>query len=170
MRRRRDRELQRARDGDGRIARQHCFAVADHDARGDVAVAPRDSSGGTAAGGVEAAPDVAGDPGDGARRFRQTADELVGASQVALGGVGFDPAVLIGSIAAVIGGTVVFGSNTSTLKQTAAVIKAAEAHRAELISQIDLRVVGDGNSRTAANDLGPRPSPYRSRPRLQNGP
>ena len=89
---------------------------------------------------------------------------------IALRGVGFDPAVLIGSIAAVIGGTVVFGSNTSTLKQTAAVIKAAEAHRAELISQIDLCVVGDGNSRTAANDLGPRPSPYRSRPRLQNGP
>ena len=89
---------------------------------------------------------------------------------IALGGVGFDPAVLIGSIAAVIGGTVVFGSNTSTLKRTAAVIKATEAHRAELISQIDLCVVGDGNSRTAANDLGPRPSPYRSRPRLQNGP
>src|SRR4051794_32980665 len=57
---------------------------------------------------------------------------------IALGGVGFDPAVLIGSIAAVIGGTVVFGSNTSTLKQTAAVIKAAQAHRTELISRIDL--------------------------------
>jgi hypothetical protein len=89
---------------------------------------------------------------------------------IALGGVGFDPAVLIGSIAAVIGGTVVFGSNTSTLKQTAAATKAAEAHRAELISRIDLRVVGEGNSRTAANDSGPRPSPHRSRPRLQNGP
>src|SRR5262249_16606927 len=60
---------------------------------------------------------------------------------IALGGVGFDPAVLIGSIAAVIGGTVVFGSNTSTLKQTTAAIKAAEAHRAELISRIDLRVL-----------------------------
>jgi hypothetical protein len=50
------------------------------------------------------------------------------------------------------------------------VLDHSEAHRAELISQIDLCVVGDGNSRTAANDLGPRPSPYRSRPRLQNGP
>ncbi len=88
---------------------------------------------------------------------------------IALGGVGFDPAVLIGSIAAVIGGTVVFGSNTSTLKQTAAVIKAAEAHRAELISQIDL-CSGRRQPRTAANDLGPRPLPYRSRPLLQNGP
>jgi hypothetical protein len=87
---------------------------------------------------------------------------------IALGGVGFDPAVLIGSIAAMIGGTVVFGSNTSTLKQTAAAIQVAEAHRAELISRLDLRVVGDGNSRTAAKDPGPRP--HCSRPRLQNGP
>src|SRR5262245_12512613 len=59
-----------------------------------------------------------------------------------LGAIGPDPTVLIGSIAAVIGGTVVFGSNTSTLKQTTAAIEAAEAHRAELISRIDLRVVG----------------------------
>jgi hypothetical protein len=59
------------------------------------------------------------------------------------GAVGFDPTVLIGAIAAVIGGTVVFGSNMSTLKQTMADVKAAEAHRTELISRMDLRVVGD---------------------------
>jgi hypothetical protein len=41
----------------------------------------------------------------------------------------------------VIGGIVVFGSNTSTSKQAAA-LKAAEAHRAELIGMIDLRPVG----------------------------
>jgi hypothetical protein len=61
-----------------------------------------------------------------------------------IGAVGFDPTVLIGAIAAVIGGTVVFGSNTSTLKQTLTDMKAAEAHRTELISRMDLKVVGDG--------------------------
>jgi hypothetical protein len=61
-----------------------------------------------------------------------------------IGAVGFDATVLIGAIAAVIGGTVVFGSNTSTLKQTMTDMKAAEAHRTELISSMDLRVVGDG--------------------------
>jgi hypothetical protein len=61
-----------------------------------------------------------------------------------VGALGFDPTILIGAIAAVIGGTVVFGSNTSTLKQTSADMKAAEAHRTELISRMDLKVVGDG--------------------------
>jgi hypothetical protein len=89
---------------------------------------------------------------------------------ITLGAVGFDPVVMIGSLAAVIGGTVVFGSNTGTLKQTTAAMKAAEANRAELISRMDLRVVGDGSSRTATNDSGARVSPDRVRPRLQNGP
>src|SRR5205823_9332236 len=40
-----------------------------------------------------------------------------------------------------IGGTVVFGSNTSTAKQTAAAAEAAEARRAELIGKINLTVV-----------------------------
>ena len=63
-----------------------------------------------------------------------------------IGAVGFDPTVLIGAIAAVVGGIVVFGSNTSTLKQTSTAMKAAEAHRTELISRMDLRVVGDGKA------------------------
>src|SRR6266849_1972917 len=54
----------------------------------------------------------------------------------------FDPIAMIGAITAIIGGTVVFGSNTSTLKQTTAAMKAAEALRTEMIGKIDLRVVG----------------------------
>jgi hypothetical protein len=61
-----------------------------------------------------------------------------------IGAIGFDPTIMIGAIAAAIGGTVVFGSNMSTLKQTVTNTKAAEAHRTELIGRMDLRVVGDG--------------------------
>jgi hypothetical protein len=66
---------------------------------------------------------------------------------IILGAVRFDPTVMIGAIAAFVSGTVVFGSNTSTLKQTMTAMKAAEAHRAELISRMDLRLVGDGRGR-----------------------
>ena len=86
------------------------------------------------------------------------------------GVVGFNPAVTMGSIAAVIGGTVIFGSNASTLKQTAAAVKAAETHRAELISRLDFRVVGNESPRTAANGAGARASLSRGPRRLQNGP
>jgi hypothetical protein len=61
-----------------------------------------------------------------------------------IGAIGFDPTIMIGAIAAAIGGTVVLGSNMSTLKQTVTNMKAAEAHRTELIGRMDLRVVGDG--------------------------
>jgi hypothetical protein len=62
-----------------------------------------------------------------------------------VGAISFDPVALISAIAAVIGGIVVFGSNTSTSKQAAARIKAAEARRAELIGMIDLRPVGEAS-------------------------
>ena len=58
-----------------------------------------------------------------------------------IGIIRFDPVAMIGAVAIVIGGTVVFGSNTTTAKQTAAAIKTTEALRAELINKIDLRVV-----------------------------
>jgi hypothetical protein len=58
-----------------------------------------------------------------------------------LGVIRFDPVAMIGAIAVVIGGTVIFGSNMSTAKQTAAAVQSAEALRAELIDKIDLRVV-----------------------------
>jgi len=58
---------------------------------------------------------------------------LFGSSQVAT----------IGSIAAVLGGIVSLGSNVSTLRQTMVAMSAAEALRSDLISRIELRVVGD---------------------------
>jgi hypothetical protein len=60
-----------------------------------------------------------------------------------IGAIRFNGTALIGAIAAVIGGTVVFGSNTSTMKQITSEMKAAEARRAELISNLNLRVVGE---------------------------
>ncbi len=61
-----------------------------------------------------------------------------------LGLFGSGATVALGSIAAVLGGIVSLGSNTSTLQQTTAAINAAEAHRSELIGRIDLRLVSDG--------------------------
>jgi hypothetical protein len=58
---------------------------------------------------------------------------LFGAGQVAA----------LGSIALVLGGIVSLGSNISTLRQTEAAIRDAEAIRSDLISEIDLRVVHD---------------------------
>jgi hypothetical protein len=61
-----------------------------------------------------------------------------------LGLLGSNQVVVLGSIAAVLGGIVSLGSNVSTLQQTAAAIGAAEQLRSDLIGRIDLRVVGDG--------------------------
>ena len=59
-------------------------------------------------------------------------------------GISFDPTIVIGALAAIIGGIVILGSNSSTSKQTMAAMKDAEAQRAELIGMIDLRTVGTG--------------------------
>jgi hypothetical protein len=60
-----------------------------------------------------------------------------------VGAIGFNSAAVISAIAAMIGGVVLFGSTTTTLKQTSARMKAAEVQRAELIDRMDLRVVGE---------------------------
>jgi hypothetical protein len=70
-----------------------------------------------------------------------------------LGLVTFNPTVLVGGLAAVIGGIVAAGSNMTTRDQTLAAIAQAEAQRAALIEGIDLRLVeaedAEGSGRTA---------------------
>ena len=61
-----------------------------------------------------------------------------------LGAIRFDPALMVGAIAATIGGVVIFGSNLSTSQQTIAAMKAAETERDELIDMINPRAVGMG--------------------------
>jgi hypothetical protein len=60
-----------------------------------------------------------------------------------LGAIRFDPLAMTASIAAVLCGIVLGGSNSSTAKQAAAELAAAEAQRDALISAMRLRVVGD---------------------------
>ena len=60
-----------------------------------------------------------------------------------LGLFGAGESAMLGSIALVLGGIVSLGSNVSTLRQTQAAINAAEAHRSDLISRINLHVVHD---------------------------
>jgi hypothetical protein len=63
-----------------------------------------------------------------------------------LGVVRSDAVVVLGAIAAVLGGLVSLGSNVSTLRQTFEEIADVEALRSKLIGAIDLRVVGDARS------------------------
>ena len=62
------------------------------------------------------------------------------------GGIRFDPAWLAGAAAATIGGSVLWGSNVGTAREAEAEIAAAEAERAALIGQIELRVVPGGKT------------------------
>jgi hypothetical protein len=60
-----------------------------------------------------------------------------------LGVIPFDALALIGAMAAGLGGVVTLGSNSSTAKEAAAELAQAEAARAALIGQIELRVVAN---------------------------
>ncbi len=62
------------------------------------------------------------------------------------GAMRFDPAVMAGAVAAVLGGIVAAGSNGSTAKEAADQLAAAEAKRAEFIGQIELRLVPGGDA------------------------
>jgi hypothetical protein len=62
---------------------------------------------------------------------------------VLLGALTFDPRPLLAAIAAVLGGIVMWGSNSSTAKEAAAQLAKAEADRAALIGQLRLHTVTD---------------------------
>jgi len=55
----------------------------------------------------------------------------------------FAPATFFGALAAVLGGTVLLGSNKTTWEQTEAALSAAETQRAQLIGRMELRLVGE---------------------------
>jgi hypothetical protein len=59
----------------------------------------------------------------------------------------FAPIHIIGAISAMLGGTVLYGSNSSTWKQTVAAIAEAEARRAELIDAMMLKTTAELSER-----------------------
>ena len=60
------------------------------------------------------------------------------------GALRFDPAVMAGAAAALLGGFIAWGSNRATADEAAEEIAAAEARRAALIGEINLHVIGGG--------------------------
>jgi len=57
--------------------------------------------------------------------------------------VGYTSETTIAAIAAMIIGTVLLGSNSTTWKQAEAALHETEAMRTDLIGRMDLRVVGE---------------------------
>jgi hypothetical protein len=58
-----------------------------------------------------------------------------------IGAIRADPAVMAGAAAALLGGIVVWGSNSSTAKEATTEMAVAEGRRAALIETIDLRAM-----------------------------
>jgi len=67
---------------------------------------------------------------------------------IVVGVLPFAPFSVVGAIAALIGGIVLFGSNASTWKQTTAAIAQADALRSHLISRVEMQTVEDLDLRT----------------------
>jgi hypothetical protein len=70
------------------------------------------------------------------------------------GVIRFDALPLLTCLSLLLGGVVTLGSNSSTLDEAAVAMKEAEAQRAALIGQIDLRLVG--GSEALGRLSGPR--------------
>jgi len=71
-----------------------------------------------------------------------------------LGAIWLNSVAVIGAMAAVIGGVVVFGSNLTTSRQATSAMAALERHRAELIDTINLRTIGEGDQHPGPALLG----------------
>ena len=65
---------------------------------------------------------------------------------IVLGLARFGSFNIVGAIAALLGGIVLFGSNSSTWKQTDAALAAAQARRSELIDALEMRTVDDADA------------------------
>lgn len=71
-----------------------------------------------------------------------------------LGAIWLNSVAVIGAMAAVLGGVVVFGSNLTTSRQATSAMAALERHRAELIDTINLRTIGEGDQHSGSALLG----------------
>jgi hypothetical protein len=60
-----------------------------------------------------------------------------------LGILTFTPMAMLGGVAALLGGIVLYGSNASTSDELTKSLRGAEARRAALIGQLDIRLVHD---------------------------
>jgi hypothetical protein len=67
----------------------------------------------------------------------------VGLAAMVFGAIRLDLEVMMGFMAALLGGVVVWGSNASTAQEATVEMAAAEAERAALIGQLDLHAVGE---------------------------
>ena len=70
------------------------------------------------------------------------------------GVIRFDGLPVLASLSLLLGGVVTLGSNSSTLDEAAVALKDAEAQRAALIGQIDLRLVGGSQAVGRLNGPG----------------
>jgi hypothetical protein len=88
---------------------------------------------------------------EGCRKFVLAGQIAVAGGGVAFiamltGAIGFDPSGMSAAVVAAFGGIVAAGSNSSTAKEATQELAQAEAKRATLIAQLNLRLVPDGHS------------------------